>query len=83
MDEKQKEKFKLVDYNNKTDFTNIELTFKQAILAKCWDCCCYDGKEVKKCDIKHCPLNKFKNKWFKIPRKVNENDKRKKKIDLV
>lgn len=70
--------FKLYDYNDITDFSNIELTAKEAILAKCYDCCCFDGVEVKECNIKTCPLHQFKEKWFKIPRKPKENDKRKK-----
>lgn len=56
--------FKLRDYKDLTDFTEIELTPKMAILAKCYDCCCYDRKEVKLCTIKHCPLMKLKDKWL-------------------
>ncbi len=58
--------FKLKDYKDLTDFTEIELTPKQAILAKCYDCCCYDRKEVKLCACKHCPLMKLKNKWLRV-----------------
>ena len=58
--------FKLKEYNNRIDFTDIDLTFKEAILAKCWDCCCYERKEVKACTIKECPLMKFKNKWLHV-----------------
>jgi len=68
--------FKLYNYTNRTDFSDIELTPKEAILAKCYDCCCYDGDEVLMCEIKSCPLMKYKNKWFKKPRKRNENDRR-------
>ena len=56
--------FKLKDYKDRVDFTNEDLNFKTAILAKCWDCCCYDRKEVKLCDIKYCSLYKFKEKWL-------------------
>lgn len=56
--------FKLKNYDRSIDFSDIDLSFKEAILAKCWDCCCYDRKEVKLCNIKHCPLYKFKQKWI-------------------
>ena len=58
--------FTLRDYTNRTDFTEIELTPKKAMMAKCYDCCCYDRKEVKLCNIKHCPLYKYKNRYFKV-----------------
>ena len=58
--------FKLRNYTNRTDFTDIELTPKEAILAKCYDCCCYDRKEVKACNIKQCPLHNLKNKWLHV-----------------
>jgi len=57
--------FKLKEYNDRTDFTQFDdLTPKQAIMAKCYDCCCYDRKEVKYCDVKDCPLYPFKKRWF-------------------
>lgn len=68
--------FKLYNYTDTIDFSDYELTPKEAILAKCYDCCCYQGVEVKACTSKNCPLFKFKEKWFKLPRKRNENDKR-------
>ena len=62
----KKHTFKLRNYTERTDFSEIELTPKEAILAKCYDCCCYDRKEVKACNIVHCPLYKYKNKWFRV-----------------
>lgn len=59
---------RLYDYNKLTDFTDINLTPKAAILFKCHECCCFDGKEVKACKSKDCPLYKLKEKWYKIPR---------------
>lgn len=56
--------FKLRDYTDRTDFSEIKLTQKQAILAKCYDCCCYDRKEVKLCEIKYCPLWQYKEKYL-------------------
>lgn len=55
--------FRIKDYKDRVDFSNIKLSFKEAILAKCYDCCCYDRKEVKACNIKHCSLYNFKQKW--------------------
>ena len=68
--------FRLANYNNPVDFTDVELTPREAILAKCHDCCCYDANEVLACDIKICPLKKFKDMWYRKPRKVYEGDKR-------
>ena len=57
--------FKLKDYKERIDFSLIEkLGYKETILAKCYDCCCYDRKEVKACTIKHCPLYPYKEKWL-------------------
>lgn len=60
--------FKLKDYTDITDFSKIRLTQKEAILAKCYDCCCYERKEVKLCKIKTCPLHQYKEKY------LNKND---------
>lgn len=56
--------FKLKNYVDRIDFSDIDLTMKEAILAKCWDCCCYQKEEVKLCTIKYCPLMKFKYMWL-------------------
>lgn len=56
--------FKLKNYVDRVDFSDIDLTMKEAILAKCWDCCCYQKEEVKLCTIKYCPLMKFKDLWL-------------------
>lgn len=71
--------FKLSEYNDRQDFSQVEITPKEAILAKCYECCCWDGSEVLACNIKHCPLWLFRKKWFKIPRRVFDGDKRLKK----
>ena len=57
--------FKLKDYKNVRDFTGEILTPKTAILAKCYDCCCYERKEVKICGVTTCPLYNLKEKWLK------------------
>ena len=56
--------FKLKDYTDKTDFSEIKLTQRQAIMAKCYDCCCYDRNEVKLCESKTCPLYQYKKAYF-------------------
>jgi len=33
---------------------------KLAIEAKCWDCCCFQRKEVTLCEIEDCPLWTFR-----------------------
>lgn len=65
----ESKKFKLHKFKESVDFTQIELTPKEAIMAKCWDCCCYERREVKACTIKGCPLITFKNKWFNVSNK--------------
>jgi len=32
----------------------------EIIEAKCWDCCCFQRKEVTLCEITDCPLWKFR-----------------------
>ena len=63
---------KLCDYNELVDMTDIELTPKEAILFKCHECCAFDSVEVKACESKTCPLYKFKQRWYKTPRKFSE-----------
>lgn len=36
------------------------MTRKEAIVEKCLDCCCGQKAEVRKCDIKKCPLWQFR-----------------------
>ena len=52
-------KFKITDYNDITDFSDIKLTPLQAIKLKCKECYVWNWKEAKKCDTKTCPLNQF------------------------
>ena len=63
---------KLYDYNKLIDFTNVELTPKEAIIFKCHECCAFDSTEVKGCNNKMCALFKYKQKWYKTPRKFSE-----------
>lgn len=67
----KKKKLKLCDYNDVVEDWSIyePLTFKEAILFKCHECCCYQPKEVKLSPCKSCPLFLFKEKYYKAPRK--------------
>lgn len=62
-------KFKLCDYNHLMDFSDIDMTAKEAICAKCHECCCFQATEVKQCKQTDCALYKFKEKWYKIPKR--------------
>lgn len=61
-----KEKFHLREYKNVIkDWSRYEtLNKKQAIIAKCLDCCCYDRNEVKLSPCKSCPLYIWKEIYF-------------------
>lgn len=59
--------FNLFYYKQPVDFTDIELTVKEAVISKCHECCAYQSSEVKACDCKTCSLYKFKLKWYKTP----------------
>ena len=65
-------RMKLYDYDHLIDFTDVELTPKEAILFKCHECCCFQGTEVKACDSRDCALWKFKEKWYRNPHKPSE-----------
>lgn len=63
----EKEKFSWKKYKRTVNFNNYEpLEPLDAIRAKCLDCCCYDMKEVKLCDITTCALHRFiESNWQK------------------
>ena len=35
-------------------------SLRKAINAKCWDCCCFQRAEVKKCSVPNCPLYRLR-----------------------
>ena len=45
-------------------------SLKSAIIAKCWDCCCYQKIEVSLCTAKDCPL--WIHRPWKNMKKVNQ-----------
>ena len=67
----EKKHFKLVDYNDYVeDWSEYEeLTPKQAIVAYCHQCCCYQPSEVKQCVSKSCLLWLFRQKWYRTPKR--------------
>lgn len=55
------------------DFADYEsLTPMRAIRLKCLDCCGFDDKEVRLCEIKTCALHQFKEKNFKTLQLTDE-----------
>lgn len=67
-----KQKFNLKDYTANVNFEEYaELKPKEAIMTNCLQCCSFDEEEVLKCDIKTCPLNILKTKWFKRKRVIS------------
>ena len=50
---------KNVKSRNELDSVEIK-TFREAIRAKCYDCCVYDLNEVKHCQAFSCPLWAFR-----------------------
>lgn len=71
------ENFKITDYNDVMDFSDIKLTPLKAIKLKCKECCGYNSREAKKCNIKTCPLNQFITKRNKYNISEEERNRRK------
>lgn len=75
----EKKKFKKQDYRDVTDFTKYEpLSVKEAIWAKCMDCCCYQFSEVKLCNVTTCPLHQFKERGFKTTQRTMSEEHKEK-----
>lgn len=74
-------KFNLMDYNSDRDLSEYNLTAKQAILAYCKQCCCFQPSEVRLCPSKDCPLWKISRQYLKLIEKPNNlTDEEKLKI---
>ena len=52
-----KKKFYLSDYNELEDMSEYVMTPRQAILAKCKECCGFSSMEAHRCNIKTCALH--------------------------
>lgn len=47
----------LKSVKSRDELDSVEIkTFREAIRAKCYDCCVYDLNEVKHCQAFSCPL---------------------------
>lgn len=74
----EKEKIDISSYNTLLDFSNIKLTPLKAIKLKCKECCAFNYKEAKRCDIKTCPLNQFITKKTTYVISEEERERRRK-----
>lgn len=51
----------LKSIKSQKELDNVEIkSYKDAIKAKCYDCCCYDFTEVRLCQAFSCPLWAFR-----------------------
>ena len=66
------------DYTELVDFSGMELTPLQAIKLKCIECCAFDYKEAKRCDIKTCVLNQFITKKREYHLSEKDRERRRK-----
>ena len=58
-------KFKLSDYNELVDLSDYEMTIKQAVMAKCKECCGFSSKEAILCNAKDCALHKLYQRYVR------------------
>ena len=69
-------RFFIRDYNEQTDLYDYEMKPKQAILAKCKECCGFSMKEAILCQCTQCPLHGVFKKFTKhslIRQKMQDN----------
>ena len=52
-------KFNLTDYTELVDLSDYEMTTRQAIMAKCKECCGFSTYEAMRCNCKTCALHRF------------------------
>lgn len=55
-------KFLISEYNDLSDY---EMTPKQAIIAKCKECCCFSMHEAILCNAKNCALHNLLVRYTK------------------
>ena len=72
-------KFNLGDYNELVDFSDYEMSTKQAIMAKCKEWCGFSSHEAILCNAKDCALHKIyqhyvRNSKTKIKKDNIESD---------
>ena len=71
---------KISEYKSIQDFSNIDLTPKNAIMLNCVSCCCYEPSEAKRCTDKHCPLWRISRKYFGIIKTQNKLSEEQKEL---
>lgn len=62
---KGNKKFNLRDYNELIDLSDYEMTIKQAVMAKCKECCGFSSKEAILCNAKDCALHKLYQRYVR------------------
>ena len=69
-------KFNRLKYNSLEDMSEYSLTPRQAILAKCKECCGFSMYEACNCDIKTCALHNLLVRYTKksLTRMKHEQD---------
>lgn len=58
--------FTVSDYNELADMSEYEMNSKQAIIAKCKECCGFQMNEARQCRDKTCVLNRFLIYYLKL-----------------
>lgn len=59
----------LSKYKELREFAEGELTVKEAVIAKCVECCCFEVPEAHRCDNRECALFHFNQKW--VPKQAS------------
>ena len=62
---KGSKKFNLRDYNELVDLSDYEMTIKQAVMAKCKECCGFSSKEAILKKKKNCALHKLYQRYVR------------------
>lgn len=58
-------KFLISEYNDLKDLSDYEMTPKQAIIAKCKQCCNFNMHEAILCNVKNCALHNLLVRYTK------------------
>ena len=61
-------KFLISEYNDLKDLSDYEMTPKQAIIAKCKECCGFSMHEAILCNAKNCALHNLFVRYTKNSR---------------
>lgn len=61
-------KFFISEYNELEDLSDYEMTPKQAIIAKCKQCSCFNMQKAILCNVKNCALHNLLVRYTKTSR---------------